>query len=365
MATTSRRARAPKSTALATTSAGNDNAPAQGMSFAFGDPEPVLNRRAMLGLDHMECWHNGRWYEPPISLSGLTAARHASPHHASALKLKVNLLAKSFVPHRLLSRAEFAAIALDYLALGNCYLEERRAMSNRPLQLVRSPAKYTRRGLDLETYFFLDRITHGGVYGEPHEYRKGTVCHLLEPDLDQEVYGAPEYICALQAAFLNEAATIFRRRYYLNGSHAGFILYMNDAAQTQAEVDALRQAMKDSKGPGNFRNLFIYSPSGKKDGIQVIPVSEVAAKDEFLGIKNTSRDDVLAAHRVPPQLLGVVPQTAGGFGDVAKAADVFHSLEIEPLQTVFLQINDWVGEEVVKYRPYAPLSTGGAPANDR
>ncbi|GKJ20610.1 hypothetical protein NUBL13794_17140 [Klebsiella pneumoniae] len=43
----------------------------------------------------------------------------------------------------------------------------------------------------------------------------------------------------------------------------------------------------------------MYSPYGKEDGIQIIPLSEVAAKDEFLNIKNMSRDDMMAAHRVP------------------------------------------------------------------
>ena len=62
----------------------------------------------------------------------------------------------------------------------------------------------------------------------------------------------------------------------------------------------------------------MYSPNGKKDGIQIIPLSEVAAKDEFLNIKNVSRDDMLAAHRVPPQLMGIIPTNTGGFGDVEK-----------------------------------------------
>lgn len=43
-------------------------------------------------------------------------------------------------------------------------------------------------------------------------------------------------------------------------------------------------------------------------------------KDEFLNIKNVSRDDMLAAHRVPPQMMGIIPQNTGGFGDVEKAA---------------------------------------------
>lgn len=58
----------------------------------------------------------------------------------------------------------------------------------------------------------------------------------------------------------------------------------------------------------------MHSPNGKKDGLQIIPVSEVAAKDEFANIKGVTRDDMLAALRVPPQLLGMVPQNSGGFG---------------------------------------------------
>lgn len=54
---------------------------------------------------------------------------------------------------------------------------------------------------------------------------------------------------------------------------------------------------KKSK-PGNFRNLFLYAPGGKKDGVQILPVTEIAVKDEFFNIKNCTRDDVLAAHRV-------------------------------------------------------------------
>lgn len=58
----------------------------------------------------------------------------------------------------------------------------------------------------------------------------------------------------------------------------------------------------------------MYSPSEKKDGIQIIPLSEVAAKDEFLNIKNVNRDYMLAAYRVPPQMMGIMPSNVGGLG---------------------------------------------------
>ncbi|WP_295855128.1 phage portal protein [uncultured Xylophilus sp.] len=324
-------------------------------AFSFGEPVAVMDRREL--LDYVECWSNGRWYEPPISLDGLAKSFRASTHHSSSIFFKRNILLSTFQPHALLDKATFSAFALDYLTFGNAYLESRRSLTRRTVGLKHALAKYMRRGAELDRYFFVRG------WRDEHEFPSGSIFHMREPDLNQEVYGLPEYLSALQAAWLNESATLFRRRYYNNGSHAGFIMYMSDAAQQQEDVDAIRQALKDSKGPGNFRNLFVYSPNGKKDGIQLIPVSEVAAKDDFFNIKNVSRDDVLAAHRIPPQLLGIVPSNTGGFGAVLPAAQVFARNEIEPLQDRFRELNDWLGDEVVRFRPYVvPTVPGPTPA---
>jgi PBSX family phage portal protein len=328
-------------------------APARMEAFSFGDPEAVMDRREL--LDYVECWMNGRWYEPPVSFEGLAKSFRASTHHSSSIYFKRNILLSTFKPHPLMDRATFSAYALDYLTFGNAFVEGRTSMTGRPVALKHALAKYTRRGADLDTYFFVRG------WREEHEFAKGSVFHMREPDVNQEVYGLPEYLSALQSAWLNESATLFRRRYYNNGSHAGFIMYITDPAQQQSDIDDLRTALKNSKGPGNFRNLFLYSPNGKKDGVSLIPVSEVAARDEFFNIKNVSRDDVLAAHRIPPQLLGIVPSNTGGFGAVGPAAQVFGRNEIKPLQDRFCEINDWLGQEVVRFDPYEVPVPGDAP----
>ena len=94
----------------------------------------------------------------------------------------------------------------------------------------------------------------------------------------------------------------------------------------------------------------MYAPNGKKDGLQLIPISEVAAKDDFASIKNTSRDDILAAHRVPPQLLGMIPVNAGGFGDVGKAKQVFMENEVEPIKLKMMGLNASLGIDAFKFR---------------
>ncbi|WP_373369172.1 hypothetical protein [Sphingomonas citricola] len=162
------------------------------------------------------------------------------------------------------------------------------------------------------------------------------------------------YLSALQSALLNEAATLFRRRYYLNGSHAGYILYATGDFQN-GDTDAMRLALKNSKGPGNFRNLFVHAPGGKEAGIKVIPIAEVGAKDEFLGIKSATQADVLAAHRVPPQLLGIVPAQGSAFGSPKDATAMFLELEIEPIKTALLELNDRLGVEAIRYRERAAL----------
>ncbi len=68
---------------------------------------------------------------------------------------------------------------------------------------------------------------------------------------------------AVQSAVLNEAATLFRRRYYANGSHAGFILYVTDPAQHEEDIEAMRDQFIKSKGVGNFKNLFYYRPMAR------------------------------------------------------------------------------------------------------
>lgn len=231
-------------------------------------------------------------------------------------------------------------IVQDFLVFGECYLLK---IVNRFGGLVRLdylPAKYMRRGVKPGVFWYVPG-------GSPEvEYPAGAVIQIMQPDINQEIYGSPEYISAIQAALLNEAATLFRRRYYLNGSHAGYILYATGDID-ERDTKKLRAALHASKGPGNFRNLFVHAPAGKEGSLKIIPVAEQGAKDVFLDIKNATRDDVLAAHRVPPQLLGIVPAQGSSFGSPKDATGMFWMLEIIPLLSKFLRINDEVLLDVI------------------
>lgn len=115
------------------------------------------------------------------------------------------------------------------------------------------------------------------------------------------------------------------------------------------DTDKLKEAMKAAKGPGNFRSMFVHAPNGREQSIRIIPIAEAAAKDEFLGIKSASAADVMASHRVPPQLLGIVPAQGSAFGNPVDAVAMFERNEIRPLKAVFLDLNDRMGVPAVTF----------------
>lgn len=63
---------------------------------------------------------------------------------------------------------------------------------------------------------------------------------------------------------------------------------------------------------------------------------------------------MMAVHRVPPQMMGIMPSNFGGFGGVEKAAKVFFNNEIKCLQCRFVEINEWVSSDIIKFNK-APL----------
>ncbi len=63
-----------------------------------------------------------------------------------------------------------------------------------------------------------------------------------------------------------------------------------------------------------------------------------------------------AEHQRPLQLLGIVPAKAGGFGDVTRSSNAFFELEIEPLQSVFQELNEMMSVGVVRFRDRSTLT---------
>src|SRR3546814_17264052 len=71
-----------------------------------------------------------------------------SSHHRSAIGLKVNLLVEHFAPSRYLNSDDFERFALDFLQMGNGYLEQVDNLAGRPMTFRHSLAAWTRMGVE-------------------------------------------------------------------------------------------------------------------------------------------------------------------------------------------------------------------------
>ena len=319
----------------------------------FGDPVPMLDRSL---VDYVETWLWEGVFQPPVPFEGLAKSFRANAHHPSAVYCKRNILLSTCVLEKpaVLSFETLERAVQDFLVFGNMFLQLVRNRLGQVVAVRHLPAMFMRRMEQPGRYCY---FRHGEVVSE---FRAGEVAHVMEPDMTQEVYGVPEYFGALSSVWLNEDATLFRRKYYINGAHTGFLLYMNNPALTEDMERAVREKLESARGLGNFRNLFINGRGRDKSPPQVIPIGEIHARDEFLNIKNVSRDDILAAHRIPPSLMGIVPNNVGGFGDVEKAARVFARNEIRPLQRKLDQINHLCDRRLLSFSEYELAQAGAS-----
>lgn len=317
------------------------------MFLKFGEPESVLNGDF---YDYAEVLLIDGLYEPPVSLSGLAKSFRANAMHGSAIYAKRNILslAMDLVTSGKLSKKDFNRFTLDFFIFGNAYLLAVRNGLNKIVKFVHLPALYMRRREEENCYTYK-------TFSERIDYKKGSVFHFLEYDPTQEIYGIPEYFATLSSIWLNEDATLFRRKYYKNGAHSGYLLYMNNPNMDAEMENEIKATLNSAKGLGNFKNMFINGRGTDKEKPELIPVGQINAKDEFASMKNVTTADILSAHRIPIELMSVVRENLKGSGDLNKIDRIFKINEIQALGNRLLELNEFAGDEIILLKPYEGL----------
>ncbi|MFJ2365916.1 phage portal protein [Pseudomonas sp. NPDC087697] len=262
----------------------------------------------------------------------------ANAHHGAIPGFKRNLLLREFIPSEGCSIATMSRAGLDFMVFGESYFLRNRNAFGQVLEMEHLPTINMRVKVDGGFVMLLPD-------GKEVEFEQDEIEHVMNYDVEQNIYGVPDYLGGMQALLLNEAATLFRRRYYSNGAHAGYIFYTNDPNLSEDDEDELKAQITASKGVGNFRSMFVNIPGGAKEAIQIIPVGDFQAKDELEKVKNITRNDVIAAWRMNPALAGIIPENSAGFGDIEKIDRVYTSNEIRPICQLFNQLNDTLRED--------------------
>lgn len=301
--------------------------------FEFSDPEPINSWQDMLSVFYNS---SSDYYMPPIDPKGLDKISRANATHRRCINFKVSQMAIIFVETGIMSLRDFRRCARDLETFGNFYAKTIKNRFGEILRLVHVPALNMRK-MKGDRFKLLQKGSDEDIV-----FEKGEILQGFHYDTGQTIYGIPEWIGALHDIFLNSEATLFRRRYYKNGSHLGYILYSTDPNLDKETETMLREKIKQGKGAGNFKSMFINIPNGKEKAIQLIPVGDIAQKDEFERIKKISGDDILIGHGVQAGLSGMKPENIGGFGDLEKLEIFYRNNETRSHIQPFLELNEFL-----------------------
>jgi PBSX family phage portal protein len=315
---------------------GNNSTGNKGASFefSFGEPEPISGSNLSDLLSVTYDPYN-KVYTPPLALSGLDTLTRANSIHRRCLNFKSNQMAICFEPNQLVALRDFRRASFELEVFGMAYFEKVFTRAGTISRLIHLPTINMR------------RTKNGGFKllvknGDDIEYQQHEVLMATHYDTGQSIYGVPQWIGTMQDVFLNSEATLFRRRYYKNGSHLGYILYTNDPSIDPAVETALREKIAAGKGAGNFKSMYINIPRGDKDAVQIIPIGDISQKDEFEKIKNISGNDIVIGHGVPAQLAAMAPGVTGGYGNIETEANWFRKSEVAALVQPFEELNEYL-----------------------
>ncbi|UDQ97944.1 phage portal protein [Lentisphaerota bacterium WC36G] len=305
----------------------------QTVDLSFGDPVQV-HKSNFTDYLNVVTDVNGKYYLPPVDLRGLSKMNRANGHHGSCIYFRRNMLSNSLVRTNIISYKDFKAANLDFLTFGNAYLQELRLRNGEVYKYKHVPALNVRRMTKPNQYCFLQSD------GKITEFMPGEIIHIYEYDAAQNVYGIPDWLGSMQSALLAEDATLFRRKYFNNGAHLGYIFYSTDAKLSKSAQKKLQENIKQGKGVGNFSSMFLHIANGNPDSIKIIPVGDISQKDEFEKIKNITETDILIAHRIQPVLMGVIPENVGGFSKPTEAKENYIDIEVRAMAQTFCEINE-------------------------
>lgn len=310
-------------TTAASAATPNESANKAPGTVVFSMPETVMPTMWLTDYDSLHYNDYYDYWEPPIDRHLLANLTRRNAQHGGIVQSRANMAAARFISGGM-SAQEVGAAFLNCIQFGDVALLKIRNGFGQVLRYFPLPSYRT-------------RVTRNGGAAvlqrdnEVKHYKAKDIIWVRIYDPVQQVYGCPDYLGGLQSALLNEDSTLFRRKYYINGAHMGFIMYATDPNLDPDVEKQLQEKIQNSKGVGNFKSLFVNIPNGKEKGIQIIPVGNFESKDEFFNVKSVSAQDVFNAHRFPAGLGGMIPTNTAGLGDPTKYDKVYFKSETRPL----------------------------------
>lgn len=269
---------------------------------------------------------------PPLDMNTILELTYSNAFHTQCISLKAEMAVglefeapkpvEKFLDE--ISGADnfldiLQRVAFDWECLGNGALEVARDAHGRIGEIyhVHGHTLYVRtEGNQLAGYEqYADIPVEFDGFGARGELNE--ILHFKRYTPFSSWYGMPDWIAALEALRLDQQKKIFYSSFFKNFAVPSMAVVL-EGAEFDAEVEKkLKDGFDNMKGSENaFRTLLLSVPF---EGAQIKFEKLMADfKDmPFDKLSQATREEILAAHGVPPRLVGIV--TAGSLGGEGEA----------------------------------------------
>ena len=232
-------------------------------------------------------------------------------------------------------------VMMDYHASGNGYLEVVRDARGRVRELYHVPARTVRRGVQRGAYWQVKAarpvpftaFRHGGRGGTVRGSRSEIV-HLMEYDPLSDDYGMPGWVGALATMGLDRTVLEFNTRLFQNSMMAHLAVVVEGGRLSEAGRAALKDFIRQrATGVENAGRVLLVEDENDRVKIRFeklnLDIKDLMLKD----IQQHFRDIVVAAHGVPPRVLGIATTgQLGATGEVEGQLRTFQEVVVRPVQ---------------------------------
>ena len=268
----------------------------------------------------------GNIVEPFFSFEELLLLYYANTYHRRSINLKAKVLSsvvesdlEKFLPKEITPSDFLYSFLVEFEIYGNTFLE--RTISDK-LYII--PGYEARVDIDRNIYqqTFQRTIKLSGHHFKNYSPRS-------------RFYGEPDYLATLLQIATTQKADKYNNSFLENGAKPGFAVMFENSEPTEDQIRAFREFFGENfKGYDNANKTIILSATsdmGEKPAkIRLERISQVE-DISFKQLKEINRDEIIAAHAVPPRLAGVMSAgQLGGANEFISQLHAFNELEIKP-----------------------------------
>lgn len=274
----------------------------------------------------------GNIVAPPIGFDQILELTHSNAFHQTCLSIKADMTVGDDydAPEAVCRFLEGASgdipflellhrVVCDWETLGNGYLEIARDRSGRIAELghVHGQTIYhLQQGRELGGYVQeLDSRTEFAPFGTADG--RNELLHFRRYTPLSSFYGAPSWVAALEALRLDQQKKIFYSAFFANFAVPSMAVVLEGAEFDENTEKKLREGLLQTRGVENAHRTLLLSIPFENAKVHFEKLALDLKDMPFDKLSQATREEILAAHAVPPRLVGIV--TAGSLGGQSEA----------------------------------------------